>query len=227
MSVQVGDVFTNGATEAQYTVTSVERDERVNEQGMCFMVTSDVADTRPPFVSGHRPLANQVDVPVDTYIHIHIPETLRSETLVNATRVVRLDANGNDMETVTFESQFSHTGTLSIWPNADLEVDTSYRVELTGIVDYMGNAMDDYSFVFSTGETVIAPPPPGTAPAPTYTGPTYYPNQSSEMSCLAESEENNVWVVNPDNDSVTIINTNHDPDTFLLSHEVIDEVDLD
>lgn len=226
VSVQVGDVFTNGLTGQQYTVTNVERDERINEQGMCFMVTSDVADTHAPFVSGHRPLADQTNVPVDTYIHIHIPETLRSETLVSAAQVVRLDENGNELESVVFESQFSHTGTLSIWPNTDLVADASYRVELRGIQDYMGNTMEDYSYVFSTGETVISPPPEPVTPAPTYTGPSYFPNQSSEMSCLPESEDNNLWVVNPDNDTLAIIDSNHAADSFELSAGVVREIAL-
>ncbi|MGH1543160.1 MAG: putative Ig domain-containing protein [Arenicella sp.] len=224
--IQVGDVVTNGVTGQQYTITNVERDERINEQGMCFFVTSDEADTNPPFVSGHRPLANQVDVPVDTYIHVHIPETLRSETLVNGIRVVRLDNSGNEVQAIEFRSQFTHTGTLAIWPNEDLIVDTSYRVELSGIQDYAGNTMDDYSFIFATGETVIVPPPPDTTPAPTYDGPTYYPNQSSEMSCLAESVENNLWVVNPDNNSVTIIDTDLEEETFVLSAQLHREITL-
>jgi len=215
--IQIGDVITNNVTGQQYTITNVQRDERVNEQGMCFFVTSDEPDTRAPFVSGHRPLANQVNVPVDTYIHVHIPETLRSQTLVNAVRVVRIDDDGNEIEAITFRSQFSHTGTLAIWPTVDLIVDASYRVELSGIQDYMGNLMDDYSFVFATGDTVIVPPPPDTTIAPTYAGPTYYPNQSSEVSCSAESEDDNIWVVNPDNNSVTIVDTAHNPDTFELS----------
>lgn len=49
-------------------------------------------------------------------------------------------------------------------------------------------------------------------PAPAgFTGTPFYPNQSSQISCHAESVTNNLWVVNPDNDSVAIIDTMIEP----------------
>ncbi|MEM8861385.1 MAG: hypothetical protein AAGD96_23930 [Chloroflexota bacterium] len=49
-------------------------------------------------------------------------------------------------------------------------------------------------------------------PAPTgFSGSPFYPNQSSQISCQAESVTNNVWVVNPDNDSVAILDTMIEP----------------
>jgi hypothetical protein len=77
----------------------------VNEQGMCFMVTSDAPDTTPPYISGHRPLVDQINYPVDGFISIHIPETLRSETVVNAVTVTNLSAN----QAISFRHILSHT----------------------------------------------------------------------------------------------------------------------
>jgi len=215
---QVGDTL-NGPGGSRYQVVSVSHGtEEANFQGMCFFVTSDEADTRAPYVSGHRPLANQTNVPIDTMIHLHVPETLRSETVANAIRLIRLDNNAE----VSIEHQLSHTGTIAVFPLADLAQDVSYRVEVSGIQDFMGNTMTPYNFTFSTGAGAPPPPPPPPPdddPAPTFSGSPYYPNQSSQLACSPETEANNVWAVNPDNDSVSVINTQHDGD-FQLSAQL-------
>ena len=227
-SIQEGDVITSQGQ--MFTVTDVAIDERINEQGMCFMVTSDEPDTTPPFVSGHRPLADQVNYPVDGFIHIHIPETLRTETVVDAITVTDIDSN----ETVEFRYQLSHTGTLSIWPNNDLTLGSTYEVSLSGIQDFMGNTMDPYSFRFSTGIEIIGEPVPEPdmprTSAPSYTGDAFYPNQSSQLACEPEIENGNgsgnVWAVNPDNDSVTIVSRSIGSGNFELTTEVTKEIKL-
>jgi len=77
--LNIGDTINNVIGQS-FTITDIQINQDINEQGMCFMVTSDDADTTPPFVAGHRPLADQINYPVDGFIHIHIPETLRTET---------------------------------------------------------------------------------------------------------------------------------------------------
>ena len=119
----------------------------VNEQGMCFFVTDDAPDTRAPFVSGHRPLDAQANYPLYGYIHIHIPETLRTETLAQAITLFNETAGSN----VSFRHQVSHTGTISLWPDQELAADSLFRVTLSGVQDFMGNTMADYSFRFTTG----------------------------------------------------------------------------
>ncbi len=200
--------------------------EDINEQGMCFVVTSDEPDTNPPFISGHRPLEGQVNYPVDGFISLHVPETLRTETVMDAITIT----NENDEE-VSFVHILSHTGTISVWPDQDLDVNTSYRVSVSGIRDFMGNTMIPYSFTFSTGDTIgdigTPVPEPGDSDiAPSYGGDAYYPNQSSQLACEPEVENGNVWVVNPDNDSITIIDRNTDVSTLELTHRVIGEVKL-
>jgi len=222
--ISIGDVITT--LDQTFTITDVAIDERINEQGMCFMVTSDEPDTRPPFVSGHRPLSEQTNYPVDGFIHIHIPETLRTETVVDAVTVT----NRNNNEAISFRHQLSHTGTLSIWPNEDLQNEVTYLVELSGIQDFMGNTMAPYSFRFSTGVEIIGEPVPDPEEpeiaAPSFSGEAFYPNQSSQLACEPEIENGNVWVVNPDNDSVTIIDRTTDASTFELAIAVEREIKL-
>ncbi|GHA20620.1 hypothetical protein GCM10008090_33160 [Arenicella chitinivorans] len=228
-TLAVGDTIRNIVTGALYTLQSRQRNENINEQGMCFFVTSDQPDTTAPYVSGHRPLDGQVNYPIDGLIHFHIPETLRTETAVDAVTVTQLDNAGDVVTEISFRQQKNHTGTISIWPDSELLEDTTYRVDIVGIQDFMGNTMLPYSFSFTTGEEVSdgGPVDPGDDdPAPTYPGTPYYPNQSSQLSCRPESEDNNLWVVNPDNDSVTVIDTTLDATTQRLSSSVTEELYL-
>ncbi|MFT5117424.1 MAG: hypothetical protein ACI9NY_000953 [Kiritimatiellia bacterium] len=214
--VQVGDAIMTGAG-ASYTVTKVTVDERINEQGMCFVVTSDEADTIAPYVSGHMPRANQANVPVDSFIHFHIPETLRDHTLANAVTVTNIDTT----QTISFKMQSSHTGTVSIWPDEDLLLGGEYRVDIAGVQDFMGNTMEPYSFRFTTGvspyQAIDITPE---VPAPKFEGTPYYPNHSGQIACEAGEDYDSVWVVNPDNDSVSLAYAYADPGTFEVNVEV-------
>jgi hypothetical protein len=199
----------------------------VNEQGMCFFVTDDQPDTRAPFIAGHRPLANQTDYPTDGFIHLHIPETLRSETVHNSVTVTNL-TNG---ETIDFKHQLSHTGIMSLWPEAYLAANTTYRVAVAGIQDYIGNTMDDYSFVFTTDDGMLMGPHGDDGSAngdivPSYSETPYYANKSSQLSCEADTENADVWVVNPDNDSVSIISQHENPVIGGVSPELRREIKL-
>lgn len=215
------------------------RTKDVNEQGMCFFVTSDEPDTRPPFVAGHRPLAGQTNYPVDGFIHIHIPETLRTESVMNAVTLVNTSTN----EPVPFRLQLTHTGTLALWPRSDLADNSSFTVSLSGIQDFMGNTMDDYAFSFSTGATVTGPnpetpvptPPLNPTPEPTpvatpdipsYAGVPFYPVKSSQLACEPESFNGHVWAVNPDNDSVTLLERRHNNQTYALEVNFLKEIKL-
>jgi len=200
----------------------------VNEQGMCFFITSDAPDTNPPYVSGHRPLDGQSNYPVDGFIHIHIPETLRTETVMDAITIFNV-ATGEEIE---FKHQLTHTGTIAIWPEEYLDLDVTYQVNVVGIQDFMGNTMEPYSFTFATGDDVgdgIPVPDPandGGQIVPSYSGTPYYPNQSSQLACEPEVDNGSVWAVNPDNDSVTIIDRQTDAQTFEVTHNVSREIRL-
>jgi len=110
-------------------------------------------------------------------------------------------------------------------------LNTTYEVNITGIQDFMGNTMVPYKFRFSTGVNIIGTPvsPPtgggGTVP-PSFSGTAFYPNQSSQLACEAEISNGHVWAVNPDNDSVTIIDRSLDSSSFNLSTQVLREIKL-
>jgi hypothetical protein len=217
-----------------------------NEQGMCGFVTSDTPDTNAPYISGHRPLVGQTDVPTDTFVHIHIPETLRTETVENSVTIT----NTTTSVAIPYDYILSHTGTISIFPDANFAANTTYRVDVAGIRDYMGNTMVPYSYTFVTDDgdllrgeapfpewdyvNMPAPatitldtgtPPPLTGPAPTYAGQGYFPNQSSPIVCPTDTETGDVWVVNPDNDSISIISSNMGAD-MVKTHQLESEIRL-
>jgi len=208
--IAVNDVLTHDGIDR--TVVSVTQDESSNEQGLCFMVSSDEADTNPPFISGHLPKDGATNVPVDTFISIHIPETLRSESLVDAFIVTNTSTN----EIIPSRKQLSHTGAISIWPDSDLAANTTFTVDVVGVQDFMGNTMSNQRFSFSTGNEVVETPvvvDNDTAPtfgSEDFPGTPYFPNQSSQLSCQNESLDNNIWTVNPDNHTITVIDTTLD-----------------
>lgn len=213
----------------------------INEQGMCGFVVSDEPDTRAPFVSGHRPFAGQANYPIDGFIQLHIPETLRTETLEDAVTVTNVDTG----QTVSYRQILSHTGTMSLFPYRYLDANSQYLVEVSGVQDYMGNMMEDYSFQFTTGGDDLLqgeeafPPLNYLAPAapaqvveqdndtvPTYSGASYFANQSSPIACQSEIETGDIWAVNPDNDSVSIIETLLDATTMDKTHSLKAEINL-
>ncbi len=199
----------------------------VNEQGMCFFVTDDVADTTAPSIAGHRPMANQSNYPIDGFIHLHIPETLRSETVQNAITVT----NMSNQQTIAFKQQLSHTGIISIWPEEYLQANTTYRVAISGIQDYMGNTMLDYNFNFTTNDGVLTGPDGDDGSThgdiiPSFAEAPYYANKSSQLSCRPETENADIWVVNPDNDSVSIISQHENPIVYGVSPELKREIKL-
>ena len=209
-----------GSGDRWVVTEEVNSDVKMNTQGLCFVVMHDEPDTTAPYVSGHMPLDNATGVPVDTFIHAHIPETIRTETLPGSV-VVR---NNTTNEIVTGMLQISHTGTIGMFPDEDLEKDTTYTVTISGIQDFMGNTMETVNFSFTTGQELDVTPAPAPIdddePAPTIDAAiAYLPNQSSQLSCLAESVVDNIWTVNPDNNSVTIIDTNLDSSNNLVLGE--------
>ncbi len=215
----------------------------VNEQGMCGFVTSDEPDTRAPFVSGHQPLSNHQDYPIDGFVHIHVPETLRTETVENAVTITNTATN----QSVSYRQILTHTGMISIFPDQYFDPNSEYLVEVKGIQDFMGNTMEDYQFTFTTGTSdllqgetpfpefdYVNPPPPAivktsqpnapTGPAETYSGQAYFPNQSGPIACYPESESGNIWTVNQDNHSISIISSSINAVSMQKTHELVDEL---
>lgn len=129
--------------------------------GMSVWVHQSEPDTRAPYIAYHIPRPNQTNYPINAPLSFSIPETLRSQTVV-----VTATADPGETETVTLtevdgdkvniDYVIAHTGMLTVEPLEDLKPDTSYEVAFTsGILDAAGNAMQPYSFRFSTGSTVV------------------------------------------------------------------------
>lgn len=142
--------------------------------GLSIVAHQAQPDTRKPFVSYHVPRPGQVSFPRGGSIQVLVHETLDMST-VNAQNV-HLRALGASAD-VPVDLAFSGNGILSIAPQADLALGTTYTVTLTagGIKDVAGNGIEGMSFSFSTGATSQGNRPPAisalsAAPAPVSPG---------------------------------------------------------
>jgi len=132
------------------------------QQGISAWVHQDEADTRPPSVGYHLPADGQTNYPLDAPISLLIHEVLETRTIVNGSfseggtiliRPVSPDPL-NPFDPLDAQFALSFDGVLTFKPDDSLEENTSYEVMLDGIEDASGNAMEPYSFTFSTGASV-------------------------------------------------------------------------
>ena len=126
-------------------------------------------DTRAPFVAYHIPRPDQTNYPLELPITLSIPETLRTETIVDGDTLVVRPVGG--MPVATWHS-FGQGKLLTVTLQQLLLPDTTYEVILTsGIEDAMGNGLEPYTFRFSTGSGLAGGNQPptvdslGTSPA--------------------------------------------------------------
>jgi YVTN family beta-propeller protein len=106
-------------------------------------------DTRGPFVAYHVPRPDQTNYSIHCPIVLSIPETLRSETIVDGVSLIVRPLNGSPIQTW---HSFGQGKLLTVTPRQILQPDTTYEVLLTSAIqDAAGNAMEPYSFRFSTG----------------------------------------------------------------------------
>lgn len=127
-------------------------------------------DTRGPFVAYHVPVPDQTNYPVELPITLSIPESLRTETIVDGSSLILRPVDGAPIATW---HAFSQGKLLTVTPHQPLELNTTYELELTAdILDAAGNPMEPYSFRFSTGDAVA-----GGNAAPTISTPTIDPGE--------------------------------------------------
>ncbi len=120
--------------------------------GLAVWAQQAEADTRGPFVAYHVPVPDQANYPTELPITLSIPETLRTETIVDGVTLILRPVDGAPVATW---HAFSQGKLLTVTPQQPLELNTTYELELTaGILDAAGNAMEPYSFRFSTGASV-------------------------------------------------------------------------
>ncbi|HYF51576.1 MAG TPA: PKD domain-containing protein, partial [Planctomycetota bacterium] len=106
-------------------------------------------DTRGPFVAYHVPANDQTNYSRVCSITLSIPETLRTETIVNGSTLIVRPVGGNAIDCW---HSFGQNKLLTVTPIQPLAANTTYEVILTsGIQDAVGNAMEPHSFRFSTG----------------------------------------------------------------------------
>ena len=109
-------------------------------------------DTTPPSVGYHLPEAGAVQQPETTVVGLVINETLDDTTIHDAT-ITLAPVGGSPVSGTVISSQYD---VINFVPDQPLLADTTYQVTLVadGIHDVAGNGIDQYSFLFSTGDTV-------------------------------------------------------------------------
>ena len=126
--------------------------------GLAIWAHQAAPDTRGPFVAWHLPRPDQTGYSTRCPITLSIPETLRTETIVDGTTLILrpLTGTGAGIAVPTWHA-FGQNKLLTVTPREDLRPDTTYEVVLTsGIQDAVGNGMESYAFRFSTGGTLGA-----------------------------------------------------------------------
>jgi len=109
-------------------------------------------DTRGPFVAYHVPTPDQTEFSVDCPITLSIPESLRTETIVDGVSLILQPVGGSPVPTW---HSFGQGKLLTVTPHQPLDSNTTYEVILTdAIQDAAGNGMEPYTFRFSTGDAV-------------------------------------------------------------------------
>jgi PKD repeat protein len=120
--------------------------------GLAIWAHQSGPDNRAPFVAYHIPRPDQTNYPLELPITLSIPETLRTETIVNGTTLIVRPVGGSP---IPIWHSFGQGKLLTVTPRQPLQPDTTYEVVLTnGIQDAMGNGLEPYSFRFSTGSGI-------------------------------------------------------------------------
>ncbi len=120
--------------------------------GLAIWAHQNAPDTRSPFVLYHIPEPDQTNYSIYCPITLSIPETLRSETIVNGSSLIVRPVGGSPIDTW---HSFGQGKLLTITPQQVLHSNTTYEVILTSdIQDAAGNGLEPYTFRFSTGGSI-------------------------------------------------------------------------
>lgn len=128
-------------------------------EGMAVWAHQSAPDTRGPSVGYHIPQAGRSGYAVGAPITLLIHETLETPTIVNGLTFIVRPLGG---AAIAGRLTFSFDDILTFTPDSPLAADTTYEVILPagGIKDAAGNAIDGYSFTFSTGAALGGNQPP-------------------------------------------------------------------
>lgn len=131
-------------------------------QGMAIFAHQADPDTRPPSVGFHIPRAGQTNYPRRAPISLIIHETLDTLSIVNGSSFMlrRVLGPGSYGPALPGKWVFGFNDILTFTPDAELDVNATYEVRVSGIRDAAGNAMPTYAFTFSTGSAGSGNRPP-------------------------------------------------------------------
>ncbi|MBI2425159.1 MAG: Ig-like domain-containing protein [Candidatus Hydrogenedentes bacterium] len=117
--------------------------------GLAVWAHQAAPDTRGPYVAYHVPVPDQTNFSIDCPITLSIPESLKTETIVDGTSLILRPVGG--MSVATWHA-FGQGKLLTVTPQQPLQAETTYELILTSdIEDAAGNGLEPYSFRFSTG----------------------------------------------------------------------------
>ena len=88
-----------------------------------------------------------INTPINTQLRISYGESLSAICLQNAT-VELVSATGTVAGTASLTN---NQRTVDFTPTDSLDIDTSYTLSISGLCDYAGNSIADYSSSFTTG----------------------------------------------------------------------------
>lgn len=134
--------------------------------GSAFFCHQRGQDTRPPEVQSTFPKSDSTGVSPMARVSLLFSDYIDLDTVDPESVSIR-PAGGAPLDGI-YTYAFN---TLSFEPNTPFEVDATYEVVLPadGVRDVMGNALaEEVLFRFSTGDSIVVPPPP--QPDPVATG---------------------------------------------------------
>ena len=144
--------------------------------GSGFIAHQTAPDTTAPSIVTSDPAEGDTNQPLSTRIGISFSDSILMESVNASTfRVRALGTTGDIAGTYSV-----NLGIINFHPTNPLAVNTTYEVTVDGVQDFVGNAISQNTFRFSTGASI------GQNISITSSGPTH-PNQSVSFTAQSSS----------------------------------------
>lgn len=133
-------------------MSSTSETEDPGQSRTYFFSHQDNLDTKAPTVGYHLPVDGATNQSLSTVIGLVINETLDDTTLNDQTIQIK-PVGGNPISGTVVSSSYN---VINYQPKQPLSPNTTYEVTMVanGIHDVAGNGMEEYKFLFSTGNTI-------------------------------------------------------------------------
>ena len=219
--------FSTGAQLGNPTPTAVPPTATPTAQATATPVgTNTPTATLPPGVTPsptptNTPAPNATNTPLPTAVPNNTPTPTATSTSMPSPTAVPTQVLLNEWVDCAQENEV-----------CSVPFETAVRFGAADLYQYRGNVSGPVDCTIAQ----FGDPFPGTpkacqywsgSAAPSYTGIPFYPNQSSQISCQDEAVTNNIWVVNPDNHSLTVIDTFLEPGSSFIRVNAQQEIYLD